>query len=185
MCEFFSDTPHPPVPVRQVPSPFHWSSALVLLHAQMVLCYHVRNLIPRREPFAPSVQSSEIQQTFYRGGPLPAGERPGRGWTCRPALPRLWYWSALPSRGARLPVISLPFRSHHLSALWIQLQGPKRATTPQLKRLICPHTAPPPPPILLLSMSSLVCSTFLWFLASFLFLTGLMFYFYYYYFYLS
>lgn len=80
------------------------------------------------------------------GGAVSAGERPGRGclpcWTC-PALPRLWYWSALPSCGARLPVISLPFLSHHLSALWIQLHSPKRATTPQLKRLICPLTAPP------------------------------------------
>lgn len=100
----------------------------------------------------PVVQSAKITILYlylYWGKPFSASERSGREcfpcWTW-PVLPRLWYCCGLPSCRARLPVIGLPFSSHHLSALWIQLQGPKRTTTLQLKRLICPRPSLPLPP---------------------------------------
>ena len=100
-----------------------------------------------RSLFIPLLRQALLCQRAIWQGVFPC-------WTC-PVLPRLWYCCGLPSRRARLPVIGLPFPSHHLSALWIQLQGPKRTTTLQLKRLICPRLLPPPPNTLLLAMSSL------------------------------
>lgn len=45
-----------------------------------------------------------------------------------------------------MSVIVLPLPSHHLSALWIQLQGPKGTSTLQLRRLIRPLPSPLTPP---------------------------------------
>ena len=124
----------------------------------------------------PIVQSAKITIPYlylYWGKPFSASKQSGREcfpcWTC-PVLPRLWYCCGLPSRRARLPVIGLPFSSHHLSALWIQLQGPKRTTTLQLKRLICPRPSlpPPSPPQLAMSSLALICASVLLFLWIFL-----------------
>lgn len=118
----------------------------------------------------PVVQSAKITILYlylYWGKPVSASERSGREcfpcWTC-PALPRLWYCCGLPSCRARLPVIGLPFSSHHLSALWIQLQGPKRTTTLQLKRLIClsPISSASPPSAACCVFINTHLSLFLW-----------------------
>lgn len=123
-------------------------------------------------PIGQSAKITILYLYLYWGKPFSANERSGREcfpcWTC-PVLPRLWYYCGLPSCRARLPVIGLPFPSHHLSALWIQLQGPKRATTLQLKRLICPRPSlPPPSPQLAMPSLALICVSVLLFLWMFL-----------------
>lgn len=186
MCEFFSvhfftlsslrgPSPHSylsdwfslSLSLKQSPSPFSRPGSILLSDQKpdslMTTLY-------------PIVQSAKITIPYlylYWGKPFSASKQSGREcfpcWTC-PVLPRLWYCCGLPSRRARLPVIGLPFSSHHLSALWIQLQGPKRTTTLQLKRLICPRPSlpPPSPPQLATSSLALICASVLLFLWIFL-----------------
>ncbi len=136
--------------LKQSPSPFSWPGSILLSDKKP------DSLMTTLYPIVQSAKITILYLYLYWGKPFFASERPGREcfpcWTC-PVLPRLWYCCGLPSRRARLPVIGLPFPSHHLSALWIQLQGPKRTTTLQLKRLICPSPSLPPPP----PLYSLLC----------------------------
>lgn len=131
--------------LKQSPSPFSWPGSILLSDKKP------DSLMTTLYPIVQSAKIIVLYLYLYWGKPFSASERSGREcfpcWTC-PVLPRLWYCRGLPSRRARLPVIGLPFPSHHLSALWIQLQGPKRTTTLQLKRLICPRPSLPPPPLL-------------------------------------
>lgn len=130
--------------LKQSPSPFPWPGSILLSEEKP------DSLMTTLYPVVQSAKITILYLYLYWGKPFSASERSGRQcfpcWTC-PVLPRLWYCCALPSRRARLPVIGLPFPSHHLSALWIQLQGPKRATNLQLKRLICPRPSLPPSPL--------------------------------------
>lgn len=129
--------------LKQSPSPFSWPGSILLSDKKP------DSLMTTLYPIVQSAKITILYLYLYWGKPFSASERSGREcfpcWTC-PVLPRLWYCCGLPSCRARLPVIGLPFSSHHLSALWIQLQGPKRTTTLQLKRLICPRPSLPPPP---------------------------------------
>ncbi len=153
LCEFFSVLlgPHTPLTghsprsylsdefplllsLKQSPSPFFLTRQYFVIRQETSLSYD--NSSPRSSKcqdnhslFIPLLRQAHLCQRAVWQGMFPC-------WTC-PALPRLWYCCGLPSCRARLPVIGLPFSSHHLSALWIQLQGPKRTTTLQLKRLIC------------------------------------------------
>lgn len=140
--------------LRQSPSPFSWPGSILLANKKP------DSLMTTLHCIVQSFKITILYLYLYWGKPFSASERAGWEcfpcWTC-PVLPRLWYCCGLPSCKARLPVIGLPFPSHHLSALWIQLPGPKRATTLQLKRLICPRPSlpTPPPQPLQLAMSSL------------------------------
>lgn len=156
--------------LKQSPSPFSWPGSILLSDKKP------DSLMTTLYPIVQSAKITILYLSLYWGKPFSASERSGSEcfpcWTC-PVLPRLWYCCGLPSCRARLPVIGLPFPSHHLSALWIQLQGPKRTTTLQLKRLICPRPFLSPSPPLQLAMSSLapICASVLLFFRIFLFLS--------------